>query len=232
LSTASIDLRRERSTSGAGGRTARKFGVLIPAATWAAIERGEVTLAFRRWRRPTVKTGGTLRRGTGVLAIDEVAPVTEDEITEADARASGAASRDALLAFLHKKTDGDLYRVRLRYQGADPRIALRQQAELSDEERSRLVARLDRLDRASTVGPWTRASLRIIERRPAVRAGDLAEELGFERLPWKANVRKLKELGLTESLEVGYRLSPRGQAFLATLADDDDQDADTRTPRS
>jgi ribosomal protein S19E (S16A) len=27
-------------------------------------------------------------------------------------------------------------------------------------------------------------------------------------------VRKLKELGLTESLEVGYRLSPRGRALL------------------
>jgi hypothetical protein len=164
-----------------------------------------------------VKTGGTLRRGTGVLAIDEVAPVTEDEITEADARAAGAPSLEALLAFLRTKADGDVYRVRLRYLGADPRIALRQQAELSDEDRARITARLDRLDRASAVGPWTRASLRIIERRPAVRAGDLAEELGFERLPWKTNVRKLKELGLTESLEIGYRLSPRGEAFLATL---------------
>ena len=27
-------------------------------------------------------------------------------------------------------------------------------------------------------------------------------------------MRKLKALGLTESLEVGYRLSPRGRAFL------------------
>jgi hypothetical protein len=27
-------------------------------------------------------------------------------------------------------------------------------------------------------------------------------------------VRKLKELGLTESLPVGYRLSPRGEAYL------------------
>jgi len=191
--------------------------VLIPADTWAGIVRGEVTLAFRRWKRPTVRTGGTLRRSTGVIAIDELSPVTEDDITEDDARASGAPSRDALVAILRRRPEGQLYRIRLRYLGADPRIALRARDDLADDERARIVARLDRLDRASPVGPWTRASLRIIERHPAVRAGDLAAELGFERLPWKANVRKLKELGLTESLEVGYRLSPRGQALLATL---------------
>ena len=31
---------------------------------------------------------------------------------------------------------------------------------------------------------------------------------------FKRDVRKLKELGLTESLEIGYRLSPRGVAFM------------------
>jgi hypothetical protein len=36
----------------------------------------------------------------------------------------------------------------------------------------------------------------------------------MERQAFKLNVRKLKELGLTESLEVGYRLSPLGEAFL------------------
>jgi hypothetical protein len=37
--------------------------------------------------------------------------------------------------------------------------------------------------------------------------------MGRETLPFKRDVRKLKELGLTESLEVGYRLSPRGRAY-------------------
>jgi hypothetical protein len=31
------------------------------------------------------------------------------------------------------------------------------------------------------------------------------------------NVRKLKHLGLTESLGTGYRLSPRGEALLDSL---------------
>lgn len=48
----------------------------------------------------------------------------------------------------------------------------------------------------------------------AVRAGDPAADLGRERLEFKADVRKLKRLGLTESLEIGYRLSTRGRAYL------------------
>ena len=72
-----------------------------------------------------------------------------------------------------------------------------------------------RLARYDAHGPWTRETLELIAARPATRAGDLAAELGRERLPFKADVRKLKALGLTESLEVGYRLSPRGSAYLA-----------------
>jgi hypothetical protein len=77
--------------------------------------------------------------------------------------------------------------------------------------------RLARLDRASARGPWTLAVLRAIAANPERRAGDLAAELGRERLPFKVDVRKLKEMGLTESLPIGYRLSPRGAAVLAHL---------------
>ena len=35
---------------------------------------------------------------------------------------------------------------------------------------------------------------------------------------FKLNVRKLKQLGLTESLSTGYHLSPRGVAFLGSHA--------------
>ncbi len=45
-------------------------------------------------------------------------------------------------------------------------------------------------------------------------AGRRSGEPLHETAWFKTNVRKLKALGLTESLEVGYRLSPRGRAFL------------------
>jgi len=82
------------------------------------------------------------------------------------------------------------------------------------EERADLRARLARLDARAPDGPWTRATLAIIDEHPGTRAAELAASLGRERLPFKADVRKLKALGLTESLERGYRISPRGRAFL------------------
>ena len=80
-----------------------------------------------------------------------------------------------------------------------------------------MTRRLARLDQASRTGPSTAIVLRIIAERPGVRAGDLAAALGRDMLPFKRDVRKLEELGLTESLEVGYRVSPRGRSALHLL---------------
>ena len=102
----------------------------------------------------------------------------------------------------------------MRLAGPDSRVELRERSDLDDAERAELERRLARFDAASPTGPWTHEVLRLIEARPAVRAPDLAASLGLQRDDFKRNVRKLKELGLTESLEVGYRLSPRGRAFL------------------
>ncbi len=181
---------------------------------WAGIGDGSVTLAFRRWRRPTVRAGGTLTMAAGRLAIDQVTAIDEPDITAADARRAGFDSRDELLAELAGR-DGQLYRIAFHLAGPDPRLALREQTELTDEDAAALAVRLQRLDRASRTGPWTAAVLALIAEQPAVRAGDLAEALGRERLAFKADVRKLKALGLTESLETGYRLSPRGLAWIA-----------------
>ncbi|MGY2700452.1 hypothetical protein [Nocardioides sp. HB32] len=111
---------------------------------------------------------------------------------------------------------GDLptYRVRLSWAGPDPRVALRESADLTDDDVAAIDARLERLDRASSHGPWTMATLDLIRRRPHTRAPDLAAEVGRERDPFKIDVRKLKNLGLTRSFEVGYEVSPRGLAYL------------------
>ncbi len=189
--------------------------MLFPQRVVPGLADGTVTLAFRRWRRPTVKAGGRQRTPAGELAIDAVDPVELDDVTPDDARRAGHPDLADLRAELARHPDGTLYRIAFHLRGADPRIALREQADLSDDDRRVVAARLDRLDRASRHGPWTTAVLALIAARPGVRAGDLAESLGRERLAFKADVRKLKELGLTESLEVGYRLSPRGEAVLS-----------------
>jgi biotin operon repressor len=73
------------------------------------------------------------------------------------------------------------------------------------------------MDSSSRRGPWTGAVLALITDRPGVVSTVLAEALGWERQDFKLHVRRLKELGLTLSLDVGYRLSPRGQSYLNYL---------------
>ncbi|WP_394820477.1 hypothetical protein [Pendulispora albinea] len=175
---------------------------------------GTIDRAYRRWERARVKAGGRLRTQAGELAIDRVDEVSPRAITDDDARAAGYDHRDALLAELDAHGPGTIYCIHLRVAGADPRIALRARATMDDEELDALVRRLARLDAASRRGPWTHAVLEVIATHPeGTRAAELAAAIGRDPPSFKLDVRKLKELGLTESLETGYRLSPRGIAF-------------------
>ena len=182
--------------------------MLFKAPVLTAIAEGQVTLAFRRWRKPTVRAGGTLTTPVGVLAIKAVDIVAPEAVDEKQARAAGYASRAALLTDL--AGDATLYRIAFRRAADDPRKALR--LDTSEAGLEAVETPLARLD-AKT--PWTAKVLDLIAENPGVRAPDLAARLGRETLPFKADVRKLKALGLTESLEAGYRLSPRGEALLA-----------------
>lgn len=191
--------------------------MLIPRRCWAGIAEGTVTVAFRRWKRPTVKAGGHLRSPAGYLAIDAVRVVGERSLTTALAGRAGYADLAALRTDLGPPVDGRaLYRVDFHVAGEDPRDVLRADTALDAEALTELVRRLDRLD-AAAERPWTRATLRVIAEQPGVVSTVLAEVVGLDRPGFKGNVRKLKALGLTESLEVGYRLSPRGAALLAAL---------------
>lgn len=192
--------------------------MLFKQRLWAGLADGTITVTFRRWRRPQARPGGRYRTPAGVLEVDAVTTVDATDLTDADARRAGYADRAALLAELDRYPEGDLYRVDFHHAGPDPRVALRADADLSPEDHDRIAVRLDRLDRASRHGPWTRQVLALVAERPAVRAPDLAASLGRDTPSFKRDVRKLKELGLTESLDVGYRISPRGEAVLARLS--------------
>lgn len=176
------------------------------------IAEGAISLVFRRWRKPTVKAGGSLKTAVGVLAIDAVDIVAPATITSRDANRAGYSSLDELKAELSKRDEGNVYRIKVRHLGADPRIALRAKPKISGDDFETLRTRLQRMDGAA---PWTRRTLDLIARHPGRRAAELAAEFVQQTAPFKLNVRKLKTLGLTESLEVGYRLSPRGRAVLA-----------------
>lgn len=171
------------------------------------------TLAFRRWTRPTVKPGGTVRTARGLVLIDSLEPISPDQPSEAEAHEAGFADLSALRAMFDSQ-QGTCYRIRLRPGGADPRDALRDSLPDAAETQA-LLRKLARLDGDA---PWTRTALALIAAHPGVVSTALAEQAGLERMEFKGRVRKLKALGLTISLDVGYRLSARGEAVLAALS--------------
>jgi len=180
------------------------------------IHDGSITLAFRRWRRCQVVAGHHYRTGIGIVLAETVDVVTPADITPADARDAGFDSPRALIEDLRGDPALPLYRIRLRPLDApDPRVELAASATLTDSEAAAIAARLARMDRTSKRGPWTIQVLTTIASQPGVSSAIIAPELHWERADFKLHVRRLKELGLTISLDVGYRISPRGAAYLA-----------------
>jgi hypothetical protein len=176
---------------------------------------GTITLTFRTWSRPQVKVGGRYRTWDLLLEVDAVSVVDPGSISDADARRAGYVSAEILRRKLEKPGhEGAVWRVEFRCIGADDRIARRSEATLDHEKLTKLEKRLARLDQASSSGAWTGKTLQLIAAQPGVVSTTLARHMKMDRPAFKLNVRKLKELGLTESLEVGYRLSALGEAFV------------------
>jgi len=190
--------------------------MLFPSRFLEGIADGSVTLAFRRWKSARAKVGSRHHSPVGLIEIDAVDVVELADISIENARNAGYESLDQLLEWLSSRDD-PIHRVAFHFAGPDPRIELRNRGDLDEDDINEIRARLAGFDRASKDGAWTAAVLELIRDRPGVRAPDLAASFGRETQPFKRDVRRLKELGLTESLEVGYRLSPRGRAFLETL---------------
>jgi hypothetical protein len=193
--------------------------VLFAKQFWPGIADGSVTLTYRRWRRQQVLAGRRYRTPAGIVEVRSVSTASLDEITDHEARLAGYRDAAALMADLPDRPGADLFCIEFRaVSEPDPRAVLAAMADLDDDATAEISRRLDRLDRASPHGPWTRDALQLIHDRPATRAADLAGLVGREKASFKADVRKLKNLGLTESLDVGYRLSARGRAYLAQVS--------------
>lgn len=179
------------------------------------IHDGTVVLAFRRWRRGQVVAGHQYRTGLDMVQAVAVDVVSPADIDLAQARQAGYAGVDELLAGLRGDAALPLYRIRFRrLDEPDPRDVLAATAPVTDAEVAGLAAKLARMDRTGKHGSWTTAVLRQIADRPGTVSTELAAALGWERQEFKSHVRRLKELGLTISLDVGYRLSARGEAYL------------------
>ncbi|MFE0748822.1 hypothetical protein [Gordonia sp. NPDC058843] len=187
--------------------------MLLTAAVARGIADGTVDLAFRRWGDPRIHPGSSFIALTHVIEVTSMQRVDPEQITLDEARRAGYDDADEVRAALCVNVHNPTYRIGLQCIGEDPRIALRADDDLSDDDVAEIRTRLDRMDARSKRGPWTRELLDLVARRPGVVSTDLAAELGRDRTGLKQDITKLKKLGLTDSLVVGYELSPRGVEF-------------------
>lgn len=193
--------------------------VLLTRTTAEGIADGTITLVLRRWDAPRAKVGGTQRTVAGTIRIDDVAEFPGNyRVSAEQARSAGYPDAESAQAELDRRPAAHTYVISVSYLGPDERPDLAADDALDDAAVEAITARLDRWDAASADGPWTRRYLGMIAANEAVRAPDLAARVGLDVPRFKRRVRQLKGLGLTISLDVGYRVSPRGRAYLAATS--------------
>ncbi len=193
--------------------------LLFKKPFWDGLQTGAITLTFRRWQKPHVRVGGRYRcHPIGVLVVDDARLLPANAITEEDARRAGFASRAALVSYLAELgplgDDTPIWRVALHHGGDGDRVEIALDDRLGAEDVAAIRAKLAKMDAKK---PWTAKTLAMIEQHPRVAASKLAVKLKRETLELKADIRKLKKLGLTQSFEVGYEIAPRGRAYLDAI---------------
>jgi hypothetical protein len=83
--------------------------MLLKLELLEAIKAGKVDLVFRRWSRPSVKPGGTLKTKLGVMSIGAIDDVDPDDVTEVDARRAGFRDVAAFRKWLDTMKPGHLF---------------------------------------------------------------------------------------------------------------------------
>ncbi|MEO6012443.1 MAG: hypothetical protein ABIQ30_02515 [Devosia sp.] len=80
------------------------------------IKAGKVSLVFRRWTRPSVKPGGTLKTKIGLLQIGRIDEMDPADVTSADARKAGFADVADFRRWLDSMKEGPLFhRIEVSY---------------------------------------------------------------------------------------------------------------------
>ena len=92
--------------------------MLIRREILEAIRRGEIDLQFRRWTRPSVKAGGTLKTKIGLLQIGRMDEIDPGDVTDAEAKRAGFADVADFRRWLETMKQGPLFhRIEISYLG-------------------------------------------------------------------------------------------------------------------
>lgn len=91
--------------------------MLIKLEVLEAIKRGDITLQFRRWKRRSVKAGGTLKTRVGILSIGAITPIAAEDVSAQDAQRAGFRDVADFLKWLDTMKPGELDRIEVSYLG-------------------------------------------------------------------------------------------------------------------
>ena len=158
------------------------------------IKSGNITLAFRRWKKASIKSGSLLHTSIGLVKIGEIETVNENDISEKDVLNAGFTNRKQLLKSFARNRTGTIFKISVNYHSEDPRMKLREQTELTEQELTILKESVQRLDKFSKQGSWTSKVLLAIKDNPNHPAIGITKLTGFEKEWLKRNIRKLKNL--------------------------------------
>ena len=191
--------------------------MLIKQKHLEAIKAGKISLAFRKWKKLSVKPNEIFKTDVGRIKIGAVRMILLEDITLEDAQKAGFASDDSLKKLLSEQKDGTIYQIEVSFLEVKKVVIENDFGKLEQAEYLVLKEALETLDKKSKVGKWTRKTLQLIAEHPHVKAADLAVLAKKEKEWLKVNVRKLKSLGLSESHEPGYSLTELGFRYLNSI---------------
>jgi len=115
--------------------------------------------------------------------------------------------------------DSSVFRVAFHYVSSDRNPFADVSDDVIADELRALIQRLQKTDSRGRIGSWTAQTLTLIDANPIVACSQLAPTAGMETKTFKANVRKLKRLGLTISYETGYGLTSLDSRVLSSIVD-------------
>ena len=92
--------------------------MLLKLALLEDIRAGKVDVIFRRWNRPTVKPGRTLKTKLGLLSIKSITDMSADDVTDADAKRAGFKGVPDFRKWLDTMKEGNLFqRIEVAFEG-------------------------------------------------------------------------------------------------------------------